>query len=66
VGKAFVYRATQHAGLVYENLLSRLLNRVFAGDSLALVASLFETRPPDKKQLKQLESLLGQLKKKHR
>jgi len=65
VGKAFVYRATQHAGPVYANLLSRLLNRVFGGDSLALVASLFETKPPDKEQLKQLESLLGQLKKKH-
>jgi len=64
VGKAFVYQATQNAGPVYENVLSRLLHRVFGGNSLAMVASLFETKPPDQAQLEQLEALLSRLKTK--
>jgi BlaI family transcriptional regulator, penicillinase repressor len=65
VGKAFIYRSRAAAASIYENLLNRLLNRVFAGDSLALVASLFETRPPDSRQLEKLEALLDELRAKH-
>jgi BlaI family transcriptional regulator, penicillinase repressor len=65
VGKAFVYRTTAATASIYGNLLNRLLQRVFGGDSLALVASLFETRPPDAKQLEQLEELLDELRLKH-
>jgi predicted transcriptional regulator len=65
VGKAFLYRQCAASTSVYENLLNRLLNRVFGGDSLALVASLFETRPPDRLQLEKLELLLDELKEKH-
>ena len=66
VGKAFLYCATRRAGSVYRSLLNRLLNRIFAGDSLSLVASLFETKPPDAEQLAQLEKLLDDLKEKRR
>jgi BlaI family transcriptional regulator, penicillinase repressor len=65
VGKAFVYRQRAASASIYENLLNRLLNRVFGGDSLALVASLFETRPPDSRQLEKLEMLLDELRAKH-
>jgi BlaI family transcriptional regulator, penicillinase repressor len=64
VGKAFIYRPRAGAASIYENLLNRLLNRVFGGDSLALVASLFETRPPDHRQLEKLEVLLDELRAK--
>ncbi len=65
VGKAFVYRPLAATAGIYENLLNRLLNRVFGGDSLALVSSLFETRPPDSRQLGELEKLLEELRAKH-
>ena len=66
VGKAFVYRPTAATASIYGNLLNRLLNRVFGGDSLALVSSLFETRPPDSRELEKLEELLDHLRIKHR
>jgi BlaI family transcriptional regulator, penicillinase repressor len=65
VGKAFVYRPTPATASIYGNLLNRLLHRVFGGDSLALVSSLFETRPPDQRQLEDLEKLLDELRLKH-
>ena len=66
VGKAFVYRPTAGMVSIYGNLLDRLLNRVFGGDSMALVASLFETKPPDDRQLDKLEQLLDDLREKRR
>jgi BlaI family transcriptional regulator, penicillinase repressor len=66
VGKAFMYRSTAATVSIYGNLLDRLLNRVFGGDSMALVASLFETKPPDDRQLDKLEQLLDELREKHR
>ena len=66
VGKAFVYRPTAATVAIYGNMLDRLLNRVFGGDSMALVASLFETKPPDDRQLDELEQLLDELREKRR
>ena len=66
VGKAFVYTPTRAAGIVPRNLLRGLVDRTFGGDSLALVASLFETRPPDPQELARLEELLKDLKQKQR
>jgi predicted transcriptional regulator len=65
VGKAFVYQSTQAVRWIYQSVLGRLVNRVFAGDSMALVASLFETKPPDMEQLGRLEQLLDELKERH-
>jgi len=65
VGKAFVYRPTAASETIYGNLLKRLLHRIYGGDSLALVSSLFETRPPDQRQLDELERLLDELRLKH-
>ena len=66
VGKAFVYSVTEMAGKVHRNALHRFLHRVFGGDSMHLVASVFETKPPDPRQLKQLEQLVADLKAKSR
>lgn len=66
VGKAFVYRPTAATVSIYGNVLDRLLNRVFGGDSLALVASLFETKPPDRRELEKLEQLLDELRERNR
>jgi predicted transcriptional regulator len=65
VGKAFVYRPRAATASIYEGVLDRLLNRIYGGDSLALVASLFETRPPDSLELQKLEDLLHELRAKH-
>jgi predicted transcriptional regulator len=64
VGKAFVYRATQRREVTTRPLLRHMLQRVFGGDKLALVASLFETRPPTAKELEELERLVADLKQK--
>jgi BlaI family transcriptional regulator, penicillinase repressor len=66
VGKAFVYSVTESAGEVHRNALHRFLHRVFGGDSMHLVASVFETKPPDPEQLKQLEQMVVDLKAKAR
>jgi BlaI family transcriptional regulator, penicillinase repressor len=66
VGKAFVYQPTAATASIYSNMLDRLLNRVYGGDSLLLVASLFETQPPDSGQLDKLEDLLEELRAKGR
>ena len=65
VGKAFIYRPSADAASIYKNLIKRLLHRIFGGDSLALVTSLFETQPPDGRQLDELEELLDELREKH-
>ena len=58
VGKAFVYTATRKQSATVRPMLKRLVNRVFAGDAAALVASLFETRPPTATELEGIETLL--------
>ena len=65
VGKAFVYRPRAATASICGGVLNRLLHRIYGGDSLALVASLFETRPPDSRQLEKLEELLEELRAKH-
>ena len=66
VGKAFVYTVTDTAGKVYRNVLHRFLHRIFGGDSMQLVTSVFETKPPNSRQLKELKQLLDDLKAKAR
>jgi predicted transcriptional regulator len=58
VGKAFVYSATRKQSTTVRPVLKRLVNRVFGGDAAALVASLFETRPPTASEVAEIEALL--------
>src|ERR1051325_2374638 len=59
VGKAFVYVPTARSRKTGGNVLKRILQRVFHGDGVALVASLFQTKPPTREELNKLEQLLG-------
>lgn len=62
VGKAFVYRPTLPAAGPRRTLLAGLLERLFAGNRVALVASLLETAPPTPSELAELSALLEELK----
>jgi predicted transcriptional regulator len=61
VGKAFVYLPTQRSRKTGGNLLKKILQRVFHGDGVALVSSLFQSQPPTREELVRLEKLLGDL-----
>lgn len=62
-GKAFIYRALRSSGPTHRQLVRKLADRVFAGSSTALVASLFESRKPTSAEIEQLQHLLDQLRK---
>jgi predicted transcriptional regulator len=64
VGKAYLYGPTRQAAATVRPLLKRLLNRVFDGNAVDLVASLFDTRPPTAKELDELHRLVSGLRKK--
>jgi predicted transcriptional regulator len=58
VGKAFLFSPTRKQTTTVRPVLKRLVNRIFGGDAAALVASLFETRPPTAAELREIEALL--------
>jgi predicted transcriptional regulator len=60
-GKAFVYLPTKRSKATPRNVLKRLLQRIFHGDGVAMVTSLFQTSPPTREELDQLENLLTDL-----
>ena len=62
VGKAFVYRATRKPSSTYRRVVQDLLDRIFGGNGVALVTSLFETNPPTPEEIDQLQDLLNDLK----
>lgn len=62
VGKAFVYRANVPAESSGRRMLQRLVDRLFGGDGVSLIASLLESHPPSDEELVQLEVLLSDLK----
>ena len=61
VGKAFVYQPTRSAAPTYRRIVKDLVQRIFGGNSIALVTSLFESKPPTPHELDALQSLLDQL-----
>ena len=63
VGKAFVYKPTRRAGVGYRRVINNLLQRIFGGNSVALVTSLFETQPPTHDELEELQRLIDDLRK---
>jgi BlaI family penicillinase repressor len=62
-GKAFIYAPTRQARSGYRRVIRDVLDRIFGGNSVALVASLFETRPPKPDEIRQLQGLLDDLRK---
>ncbi len=65
VGKAFVYRPTRRPAATYRRILKDLVERIFGGSGVQLVTSLFETRPPTRDELEQLQQLLDRLRHKY-
>jgi predicted transcriptional regulator len=66
VGKAFVYRSTRKAEAGYRRVVKNLHRRIFGGNTIALVTSLFETQPPTQDEIRKLERLLDELRRKNR
>ncbi|MBL9138254.1 MAG: BlaI/MecI/CopY family transcriptional regulator [Verrucomicrobiales bacterium] len=62
VGKAFVFRPARRKGSAFRGAVNELVQRVFHGDPITLVASLFEGRAPTTEQVTRLEALLEDLK----
>jgi BlaI family transcriptional regulator, penicillinase repressor len=63
-GKAFVYETTQERAKVYRSLIGTMLQRVFGGNGMALVHSLFEAKPPDAKEIEHLQAMLDEMRSK--
>jgi BlaI family penicillinase repressor len=62
-GKAFVYQPTKGHARTFGPGASSLVQRAFGGRPAALVASLFETRPPSAQEIDELEALVDRLRK---
>lgn len=61
VGKAFVYRCTRSARPIYRRVLRETVQRIFGGNSIEMVSTLFDTAPPTPKELGLLRQLLDNL-----
>ena len=64
VGKAFIFSVSRPATRTVRNFVRNVMRRVFHGDPVALVTSLFETHHPSREQVDQLQRLLDDLRKK--
>jgi predicted transcriptional regulator len=60
-GKAYLYRATGEAGSTYRGVLTRLVKRVFRGDRMSLVSTLFDARKPTESEIAELKALVDRL-----
>jgi BlaI family penicillinase repressor len=65
-GRAFVYFPTKKASRTQRGIVERMLQRIFRDRPVSLVASLFEVRKPDAKEIAQLRSLLDVMAKKEK
>ena len=61
VGKAFVYESARKPRPTQRKLVQQMVTRIFGGDSIALVTSLFESQPPTDTQVEELQQLLDEL-----
>jgi len=62
VGKSFQYTAEIKPAGPARKLLNNVLEKTFAGNGVALVAALFESKAPTASELEELTALLKQLK----
>ncbi len=60
-GKAFIFRPTAASKRACRDLMKDLFQHVFAGDTMAFMASFFETRKPTVDEIEQLQTLLDEL-----
>lgn len=59
-GSAFVYRAKQQPRVTFQGEIRRMVERLFHGDGVALVATLFETNPPNAEEVERLQRMLDE------
>lgn len=64
VGKAFVYSIASRRRSTFRDVVRDLVQRMFHGDCAALVASLFETKPPTHEELEKIQQMLNDLRAK--
>ncbi len=64
-GKAFVYAPARGPKQTYRRIMKNLHQRVFGGSGVAMVTSLFESRPPTREELEELQKLLDRLRTEH-
>lgn len=62
-GKAFIYRPAKAHARTFGPAVSTLMRRAFGGKPAALVASLFDTRPPSNEEIDELEALVSRLRR---
>ena len=60
-GKALVFRPTREASRACRRLMKDLFQRVFGSDTMAFMASFFETQKPTEDEIEQLQQLLEDL-----
>lgn len=65
-GKAFVYKAKLASDTTRGRVVGRIVDRVFGGSGVDLVASLLETQPLSASEIGQLQCLLDGLKLKQK
>ncbi len=64
--KAFIYRPTRSVRPTYERLLRNISERIFAGNGVKMVATLFDAKPPTAEEMDRLQELLKELRLKAR
>ena len=62
VGKAFSYQAIIQPKRTARKMLENVVDRVFGGSGVALVASLLESHPISNDEIEELQALLAELK----
>jgi len=60
VGKAFLYRASDRSAAAMRGILRRLVRRVFGGDRLSVVSTLY-AEPTSEKEIEELRRLVEEL-----
>ena len=66
VGKAFIYRSTRSARPTYQRLVRNISERIFGGNGVKMVATLFDAKPPTAEEMDRLQELLKELRLKAR
>ena len=64
VGKAFLFRSTRKPDAIYKKLAGDMVNRVFAGDTAAMVQALFDAHAPTIGELAEIQKAVSAVKKK--
>jgi predicted transcriptional regulator len=60
-GKGYLFKARQAPRVTLRGLARHFVKRVFHGDNVALMASLFDTQPPTREEAEKLQRLLDEL-----